>query len=218
MVMWDEIAVEVAKEFPDVTWDKAIVDAMTMRMTLKPESIDTVVATNPPRRHPLRSRRRARRLAGHRPDRQPQSRARIPLDVRADPRLRLRHHGQGHRQPHRHLLVIGHDARPCRGAGAAARLMRAIERVTADASLHTPDLGGQGDDAQGHRCGDRRHPRRQRIAGRHAGLWPGGRSPSMPPQRLERSLVASWRACPGHPRLDHDGARQSRGCPAQGRA
>ncbi len=46
MVMWDEIAAEVAKEFPDVTWDKAIVDAMTMRMTLKPWSIDTVVATN----------------------------------------------------------------------------------------------------------------------------------------------------------------------------
>ena len=26
---------------------------------------------------------------------------------------------------------------------AAARLMRAIERVTADPALHTPDLGGQ---------------------------------------------------------------------------
>jgi tartrate dehydrogenase/decarboxylase/D-malate dehydrogenase len=26
--------------------------------------------------------------------------------------------------------------------GAAGRLMRAIERVTADPSLHTPDLGG----------------------------------------------------------------------------
>lgn len=26
---------------------------------------------------------------------------------------------------------------------ASARLMRAIERVTADPSLHTPDLGGQ---------------------------------------------------------------------------
>ena len=26
---------------------------------------------------------------------------------------------------------------------AADRLMRAIERVTADASLHTPDLGGK---------------------------------------------------------------------------
>ena len=46
MVMWDEIAAEVAADFPDVTWDKELVDAMTMRMVLKPRSIDTVVATN----------------------------------------------------------------------------------------------------------------------------------------------------------------------------
>ncbi|MBV9442753.1 MAG: tartrate dehydrogenase, partial [Acidobacteriaceae bacterium] len=46
MVMWDEIAVEVAREFPDVTWDKMLVDAMTMRMVMRPQSIDTVVATN----------------------------------------------------------------------------------------------------------------------------------------------------------------------------
>ena len=46
MVMWDEIAAEVAKEFPDVTWDKMLVDAMTMRMTLKPQTLDTIVATN----------------------------------------------------------------------------------------------------------------------------------------------------------------------------
>lgn len=46
MVMWDEIAAEVAKDFPDVTWDKMLVDAMTVRMTLNPKSIDTVVATN----------------------------------------------------------------------------------------------------------------------------------------------------------------------------
>lgn len=46
MVLWDEIAAEVAKEFPDVTVDKMLVDAMTTRMVLKPESIDTVVATN----------------------------------------------------------------------------------------------------------------------------------------------------------------------------
>src|SRR5207253_5038404 len=46
MVMWDEIAVEIAAEFKDVTWDKMLVDAMTMRMVMKPESIDTVVATN----------------------------------------------------------------------------------------------------------------------------------------------------------------------------
>ena len=46
MVMWDEIAAEVAAEFPDVSWDKMLVDAMTVRMTLNPESLDTIVATN----------------------------------------------------------------------------------------------------------------------------------------------------------------------------
>lgn len=46
MVMWDEIAAEVAQEFPDVHWDKMLVDAMTVRMTLHPQSLDTIVATN----------------------------------------------------------------------------------------------------------------------------------------------------------------------------
>lgn len=46
MVMWDEIAAEVAQEFPDVTWDKMLVDAMTHRMTLHPQTLDTIVATN----------------------------------------------------------------------------------------------------------------------------------------------------------------------------
>jgi tartrate dehydrogenase/decarboxylase/D-malate dehydrogenase len=46
MVMWDEIATEVAAFYPDVTWDKELVDAMTLRMVRKPRGIDTVVATN----------------------------------------------------------------------------------------------------------------------------------------------------------------------------
>ena len=46
MVMWDEIAAEVSIEFPDVSWDKVLVDAMTVRMTLHPETLDTIVATN----------------------------------------------------------------------------------------------------------------------------------------------------------------------------
>ncbi len=46
MVMWDEIAAEVAAEFPDVTWDKELVDAMTLRMVRRPRSLDTMVATN----------------------------------------------------------------------------------------------------------------------------------------------------------------------------
>jgi isocitrate/isopropylmalate dehydrogenase len=31
---------------PDVTWDKMLVDAMTMRMVGRPETLDTIVATN----------------------------------------------------------------------------------------------------------------------------------------------------------------------------
>ncbi|MBV8511185.1 MAG: tartrate dehydrogenase, partial [Xanthobacteraceae bacterium] len=46
LVLWDEIAAEVAGEFPDVTWDKMLVDAMSMRMTLRPHTLDTIVATN----------------------------------------------------------------------------------------------------------------------------------------------------------------------------
>ncbi len=46
LVLWDEIAAEVSRDFPDVTWDKELVDAMTFRMVAKPKSIDTVVATN----------------------------------------------------------------------------------------------------------------------------------------------------------------------------
>ncbi|KAF4768602.1 hypothetical protein HAV15_002065 [Penicillium sp. str.  len=46
MVLWDEIAALVAKDFPDVSWDKMLVDAMTVRMVMKPESIDTIVGTN----------------------------------------------------------------------------------------------------------------------------------------------------------------------------
>jgi tartrate dehydrogenase/decarboxylase/D-malate dehydrogenase len=46
MVMWDEIAAEVSRDFPDVTWDKMLVDAMTVRMVKSPQSLDTIVATN----------------------------------------------------------------------------------------------------------------------------------------------------------------------------
>jgi len=46
MVMWDRVAAEVARDFPDVTVDKMLVDAMTTRMVLKPETLDTIVATN----------------------------------------------------------------------------------------------------------------------------------------------------------------------------
>ncbi|EED17355.1 3-isopropylmalate dehydrogenase, putative [Talaromyces stipitatus ATCC 10500] len=46
MVLWDEVAAEVAREYPDVKWDKMLVDAMTVRMAANPESLDTIVGTN----------------------------------------------------------------------------------------------------------------------------------------------------------------------------
>ncbi|KAF2799157.1 tartrate dehydrogenase [Melanomma pulvis-pyrius CBS 109.77] len=46
MVLWDKIFYEIAAEYPDVETDKMLVDAMTVRMVLHPESLDTIVATN----------------------------------------------------------------------------------------------------------------------------------------------------------------------------
>jgi isocitrate/isopropylmalate dehydrogenase len=46
LVLWDEVAQEVGKDFPDVETDKMLVDAMTCRMVLQPSSLDTIVATN----------------------------------------------------------------------------------------------------------------------------------------------------------------------------
>ncbi|KAL2037571.1 hypothetical protein N7G274_009684 [Stereocaulon virgatum] len=46
LVLWDEVAKLVAQDFPDVEWDKMLVDAMTTRMVLHPETLDTIVATN----------------------------------------------------------------------------------------------------------------------------------------------------------------------------
>jgi tartrate dehydrogenase/decarboxylase/D-malate dehydrogenase len=46
MVLWDEIAAEVGREFPTVETDKLLVDAATMRMVTKPRSMDVIVATN----------------------------------------------------------------------------------------------------------------------------------------------------------------------------
>ncbi|HEV7267677.1 MAG TPA: tartrate dehydrogenase [Falsiroseomonas sp.] len=46
LVMWDEVCAEITAQFPELTVDKMLVDAMTARMVMKPETIDTVVATN----------------------------------------------------------------------------------------------------------------------------------------------------------------------------
>jgi tartrate dehydrogenase/decarboxylase / D-malate dehydrogenase len=142
MVMWDEIAAEVADEFPDVTWDKMLVDAMTMRMTLRPETIDTVVATN---LHADILSDLAAALAGSlgiAPTANLNPERRYPSMFEPIHGSAFDIAGKGIANPvgtfWTATMMLDHlGEKP-----AADRLMRAIEKVTADPSLHTPDLGG----------------------------------------------------------------------------
>lgn len=46
MVLWDEVCRGVVEDFPALDVDWMLVDAMTMRMVLRPGTVDTVLATN----------------------------------------------------------------------------------------------------------------------------------------------------------------------------
>jgi tartrate dehydrogenase/decarboxylase/D-malate dehydrogenase len=142
MVMWDEIAAEVAEAYPDVTWDKMLVDAMTMRMVMRPKSLDTIVATN---LHADILSDLAAALAG--------SLGIAPTanlnPERAFPSMFEPIHGsafditgKGIANPIGTFWTASMMLDHLGEKPAAARLMRAVERVTADPELHTPDLGG----------------------------------------------------------------------------
>jgi tartrate dehydrogenase/decarboxylase/D-malate dehydrogenase len=142
MVMWDEIAAEVAAEFPDVTWDKMLVDAMTMRMVMRPQSIDTVVATN---LHADILSDLAAALAGSlgiAPTANLNPERKFPSMFEPIHGSAFDITGKGIANPvgtfWSATMMLEHLGRK----PAADRLMRAIEKVTADPSLHTPDLGG----------------------------------------------------------------------------
>ena len=45
-VLWDEVVDEVAAEFPDVTVDRVLVDALAAQLVRAPERLDVVVASN----------------------------------------------------------------------------------------------------------------------------------------------------------------------------
>jgi tartrate dehydrogenase/decarboxylase / D-malate dehydrogenase len=142
MVMWDEIAAEVAGEFPDVTWDKMLVDAMTMRMTLRPETIDTVVATN---LHADILSDLAAALAGSlgiAPTANLNPERRYPSMFEPIHGSAFDIAGKGIANPVGTFWTATMMLEHLGEKPAADRLMRAIEKVTADPSLHTPDLGG----------------------------------------------------------------------------
>jgi tartrate dehydrogenase/decarboxylase/D-malate dehydrogenase len=141
LVMWDEIFYEVARDYPDVTTDRELVDAVTTRMVLKPATLDTIVATN---LHADILSDLAAALSG--------SLGIAPTanlnPERVFPSMFEPIHGsafditgKGIANPVATFwtasMMLEHLGEPA----AAARLMEAIEAVTASGVL-TPDLGG----------------------------------------------------------------------------
>ena len=148
MVMWDEIALQISREFPDVTWDKELVDAATARMVNRPATLDTLVATN---LHADILSDLAAALAGSlgiAPTGNIDPERRYPSMFEPIHGSAFDIMGQGVANPvgtfWSCVMLLEHL-----GEAAAARaLMHAIEQVTADTRLHTRDLGGTATTAQ----------------------------------------------------------------------
>ena len=142
MVMWDEIALEISKEFPDVRWDKELVDACTARMVNRPASLDTLVATN---LHADILSDLAAALAGSlgiAPTGNIDPERRYPSMFEPIHGSAFDIMGKGLANPvgtfWSCVMLLEHL-----GENAAAQtLMTAIEQVTANTALHTRDLGG----------------------------------------------------------------------------
>ena len=148
MVMWDEIATEIASEFQDVTWDKMLVDAMTMRMVMRPQTIDTVVATN---LHADILSDLAAALAGSlgiAPTANLNPERKFPSMFEPIHGSAFDIMGKGIANPIGTFWSVVMMLEHLGEKPAGDRLMRAIERVTADKRFHTPDLGGNATTAE----------------------------------------------------------------------
>jgi tartrate dehydrogenase/decarboxylase/D-malate dehydrogenase len=141
MVFWDEVFFAVARDYPEVKTDRVLVDAVTTRMVLRPESLDTIVASN---LHADILSDLAAALSG--------SLGIAPTanlnPERAFPSMFEPIHGSAFDIAGRGIanpvatfwtgsLMLEHLGEP----RAAARLMRALEATTAR-RVFTPDLGG----------------------------------------------------------------------------
>ena len=141
MVFWDEVAALVAQDYPDVTWDKELVDAMTTRMVRKPQSIDTVVATN---LHADILSDLAAALAGSlgiAPTGNIDPERRFPSMFEPIHGSAFDITGKGIANPVATFWTASMMLDHLGEADAATRLMRAVETVCA-AGIVTPDLGG----------------------------------------------------------------------------
>ena len=141
MVLWDEIFYAVAKDFPDVKTDRVLVDAMTTRMVLNPAAIDSVVASN---LHADILSDLAAALSGSlgiAPTANLNPERKFPSMIEPIHGSAFDITGKGVANPIATFWTASLMLEHLGEARAAARIMRAIEKVTAQ-KIFTPDLGG----------------------------------------------------------------------------
>jgi tartrate dehydrogenase/decarboxylase / D-malate dehydrogenase len=141
MVLWDEIFFEIQEQYPDVTTQRVLVDAMTTVMVLKPASLDVIVASN---LHADILSDLAAALSGSlgiAPTANLNPERRFPSMFEPIHGSAFDITGKGVANPIATFwtaaMMLEHLGEP----KAAARLMTAIERTTEE-QVFTPDLGG----------------------------------------------------------------------------
>ena len=141
MVLWDEIFYEVAKKYPDVKTNRVLVDAMTTLMVLKHASLDTIVASN---LHADILSDLAAALSGSlgiAPTANLNPERKFPSMFEPIHGSAFDITGKGVANPIATFWTASMMLEHLGEAKAAARLMKAIEAVTAK-KIFTPDLGG----------------------------------------------------------------------------
>ena len=142
LVLWDEIAAETGRRFPQVRTDRVLVDAMTARMVRNPKSLDVIVATN---LHADILSDLAAALGGSlgiAPTANLDPLNRFPSMFEPIHGAAFDITGKGIANPlgafWSAVLMLEHLGEP----EAAHQLMKAIEQVTGDTKHLPPDLGG----------------------------------------------------------------------------
>jgi tartrate dehydrogenase/decarboxylase / D-malate dehydrogenase len=141
MVLWDEIFYEVAKDFPEVKTQRILVDAVTTVMVLKPGSLDTIVASN---LHADILSDLAAALSGSlgiAPTANLNPERTFPSMFEPIHGSAFDITGKGIANPTATFWTASMMLEHLGEQKAAARLMKAVESVTAK-KIFTPDLGG----------------------------------------------------------------------------
>jgi len=141
MVLWDEVFFEVQKQYPQVKTDRILVDAATTRMVLKPAAIDVMVASN---LHADILSDLAAALSGSlgiAPTANLNPERKFPSMFEPIHGSAFDITGKGIANPIATFWTASMMLEHLGEAKAAARLMKAIETVTAK-KIFTPDLGG----------------------------------------------------------------------------